>query len=225
MIPRVAIVAMVISGCGLRFGAPSAAALPSRFPSSDGQTPYASTVNWFGYIANEAPAPPEGEAPRRYLYVWLPNAAPEVGVRVVSPVAGWTTPEADDYQSPDFAAHAEALTGFDPAVSLERCVNAMNPEDLLVPCEYWSALGENDDSTELPPPVGTEVKTNALMRTVSNPDEALEALIRGLYRVGISAGKGGELAGPYWLQVGAARDYSEKILIATTPGELASQIP
>lgn len=220
---RLTIAALLFAGCGLKLGGPITAE-PSRFPSSDGRTPYASTRAWFGHLSSEtAPDTAEGDAPLRYLYVWLPNAAPELGVRVVSPAAGWATPAADDLQGPGFADHAAAPAGFDPTVTLERCVNAMNPEDLLVACDYWAALGENDDSTELPPPPESKEKTNALVRVTSEPDEPLRALIRGLYRVGVWSAKGAPPDGTYWLQLGAARDVG-RILIARTPAELAAQL-
>lgn len=222
--PVLTLVVVSLSGCGLRVGAPSAAALPSRFPSSDARTPYPETASWFGYLAEDTPPDTaEGEEPLHHLYVWLPNAAPELGVRVVSPVAGWTTPQPEDRQDPAYAAHAALPTGFDPKVTLERCVNAMNPEDLQAPCEYWAALGENDDSTELPPPPGSKAKTHALMRAVSDPDEQLQALIRGLYRISVWSAKGTKPNGTFWVQIGAARDVGP-ILIARTPGELATQL-
>lgn len=221
---RLTIAALLLTGCGLKFGAP-ATANPSRFPSSDGQTPYPATRSWFGHLAADAqPDTAAEEPPLRYLYVWLPNAAPELGVRVVSPVVGWTVPSADDLQAPGYAEHAAEGVGFDPQVTLERCVNAMNPEDLLVPCEYWAALGENDDSGELPPPPESTAKIQALLRVTSEPDEPLRALIRGLYRVGVWSAKGTPPGGTFWLQLGAARDVGT-LLIAPTPGELASQIP
>lgn len=223
---RTLLCASLLLGCGLfRFGRGSEAVLPSSFPSSDARTPYPATAAYFGHLAAGAtPDTAPGTPAWSHLYVWLPNAAPEVGVRAVSPVLGWATAGEGDTVSSEYGAHAAEPVGFDVAISLERCVNAMNPEDLEVPCDHWAALGENDDSDELPPPKGSEARTNSVLRAISEPDEPLNALIRGLYRVGIWSGKGGDPQGTFWVQVGALREVGT-ILIARTPGELAGQIP
>jgi len=218
---------LALGGCASlsnAFGPPAERPRPTVFPSS-GKQPYASTVQYFGYLPSGAsPDTAQGEEAAHSLYVWLPNATTELGVRVVSPVVGWTTRQEGDFADPGFDAHATDPTGFDPQVRLERCLHAMNPEDLQSRCEEWALLGENDDSQELPPQGEKGPRSNALLRVTSDPDEPLRALIRGLYRVSLWAGKAGTPAGTWWLQLGSAREASG-IQLARSREELLQLVP
>lgn len=220
-------VVLSLTGCASlsgAFGPPSGRPTAEKFPDSRG-VPYPTTAQYFGHFPPGA-SPERGEdgEPARRLYLWVPNATPELGVRLVSPVAGWASRTADDPADPGFEALATSPTGFDPHLRLERCLNAMNPEDLQVPCEDWALLGENDDSAELPPRGERGPRDNALLRAISEPDERLGALIRGLYRVTLGAGKSGTPAGTWWLQVGAARELPP-LRIAPTREALAEIVP
>jgi len=180
-------------------------------------------ISYFGYIApGSKPDEVVGGKKMYYLYLWVPVVAPEIGVRMISPVKGLAKPEKGDFVDPKFAANAETSDYFDTWVRLERCTAAINPEDISKPCGSWSKYGENDDSGELPAqPSGS--KYNSLMRITSVPSQPLKALVRGMYRIGFTTYKVGEVKGSFLAQVGAPVKLPGTA-IARTPAELAALV-
>jgi hypothetical protein len=157
-----------------------------------------------------------------YLYLWVLAVAPEVGIRMASPVKGLAKPEKTDFVASDFTANAEGDDYFDTWVRLERCVLAVNPEDITKPCSNWATYGENDDSSELPAqPSGS--KYNSVLRITSNANDPLKALVRGMYRLVFTTYKTGEVKGTFVAQVGAPVKLPGTS-IARTPGELAKAV-
>ena len=66
----------------------------------------------------------------------------------------------------------------------------------------WNTYESNDDSGELPAqPSGS--KYNSLMRITSEVNNPLKALVVGLYRIGFTTYKTGEVQGSFLAQVGA----------------------
>lgn len=182
------------SGCAARlaqFGA-----------TPDAAAPYQEVASYYGYVA-PGTQPDETRQNRKtyYVYVWLPSGVPELGVRVVSPTKDLPQAEGQMFRQTDYTGNADGKEFFDPAVLLERCTTINNPREIGQTCAAWARLGENDDSNELPDqPSGR--KTNALLRVTSNNADANHALMRGLYRVGLSDAKRGEVNGTYLLQLG-----------------------
>jgi len=187
------------------------------------RSPYMDMVSYFGYVApgSEPDALVDGKK-MYYLYLWIPAVAPEIGVRMISPVKGLAKPAKSDFVDPKFTANADTDDYFDVWVQLERCTAAINPADIAKPCRSWSKYGENDDSSELPAqPSGS--KYNSLMRMSSVPSDPLKALVRGMYRVGFTSYKVGEVKGSFLAQVGAPVKLPG-IAIARTPAELANLV-
>ena len=219
----VLLAAWVLSGCALLRGVGgSRAATSASFPTTH-EAPYPVLASYFGYFGAETkPDTDEGKPARFYLYAWVPNAAPEIGVRVVSPTLKWAQPQDGDLVAEEFEAHSTEPTSFDSYVSLERCIDGLNPEDVLAGCDKWTQVAENDDASDgVPPGAG-----NAVARAVSDPDLAERALIRGLYRIGVWAAKGTTPAGTFWVQVGADRDFGgAEILLDRSLKGLHRKIP
>ena len=140
-----------------------------------------------------------------YLYVWIPVVAPELGIRMMSPAPAGVMPTANDFVSPLWADGSKDTTSyFDTWISWERALEVINPEDIATkgPSATWLRFAANDDSSELPPqPSGKS--HNSVLRIVSSPSDPLRSLIRGLYRIGFTSYKVGEVQGTFWAQVGA----------------------
>ncbi|MDQ3262427.1 MAG: Lipl32 family lipoprotein [Myxococcota bacterium] len=200
-------VLVVASGC--------AGARLSQFGATqDAAAPYDGLVSYYGYIApGTQPDETRQNRPVHYVYLWLPNAAPELGLRVVSPTKDLPAAEGMAIKQPGYSANADGKEFFDPWVLLERCTTISNPAEVAQTCASWTKLGENDDSNELPEqPSGR--KTNALLRVSSSSgDKAIE---RGLYRIGLGTAKKGEVSGTYLLQLGASGNLSGAVLAKTT---------
>ena len=192
-------------------------------PMGEIRIPYTSLISYFGYIEPGA-APDEVVDGKKmyYLYLWVPIVAPEIGVRMISPVAGMAEPTEKDFV---MAAYKEKGTTdttnfFDTWIRLERCMDIINPEDLEKPCAQWSRWEDNDDSGEMPAnPAGN--KYNSLMRHTSSTDDPLKALVRGLYRIGFTTYKVGEVQGSFLAQVGAPIDLPGTF-IARTPADIVA---
>jgi len=185
---------------------------------------YNTVVSYFGYVAPGAEPDEVREGKKMYyLYFWLPKIAPEVGVRMLSPVGRMAQVDPKkDFIDPAFASHKDNDLYFDTWVRFERCLAAVNPEDISKPCNQWVTFGENDDSNELPAnPSGQ--KYNSMLRVATNTEDPLRALVRGMYRLAFATYKIGEVQGTFLAQVGAPIDLPGSVF-ARNPVDLAKEV-
>ncbi len=131
-------------------------------------------------------------------------------------------PKPLDFVDPTYQLNKRSDIYFDPWIRFERCLAAVNPEDILKPCAQWAAFGSNDDSSEVPAqPNGT--RSNAVLRVKSSSDDPLKALVRGVYRIAIANDKGGEVQGSFIAQIGSPNDL-HGLAMGRTPADLARAI-
>lgn len=170
----------------------------------DIRVPYTDMITYYGYIKpGSKPDEERGGKKYYYLYLWIPAAAPEIGVRMASPVDKMT-PEKDDIVSADYTANAsDKKNYFDTWISLERAEGVTGVADLPKgKTASWNVYDQNDDSGEMPAqPSGS--KYNSLMRITSEVSNPKKALVAGLYRIGFTTYKVGEVQGSFIAQVGA----------------------
>jgi hypothetical protein len=194
-------------------------------PMGEIRVPYTSVISYFGYVEPGAAGDEVVDGKKMfYLYLWVPIVAPEIGVRMISPVANLATPAEADFVDAAFKEKGATDTTnyFDTWVRLERCVDIINPEDIEKPCGSWARFGDNDDTGELPAqPSGS--KYNSLMRHTSDVNDPLKALVRGLYRIGFTTYKVGEVQGSFLAQVGAPIDLPGTV-IARNPAAVVAAI-
>ncbi|OHD09680.1 MAG: hypothetical protein A2Y34_10835 [Spirochaetes bacterium GWC1_27_15] len=180
------------------------------------RVPYTSMVSYFGYVKPGAAADEERDGKKFfYLYVWIPAIAPEIGVRMVSPVKNLAKPTDKDYVSDLWAEGSKDMDNyFDTWVTFERALDIIMPEDIpsKIDGTKWVSYGSNDDSSELPAqPSGS--KYNSVLRITSEVSNPLKALIRGLYRIGFTTYKVGEVQGTFVAQVGAPIDLPGVVVV------------
>jgi hypothetical protein len=172
----------------------------------DIRIPYTDLSSYYGFIKPGA-APDEVKAGKKmyYVYVWIPVAAPEIGVRMISPAPDSMKPGEKDYVTSDYTANAsDTKSFFDTWITLERADGIMKIEDVAAKAKTakWTTIETNDDSGEMPAqPSGS--KYNSLMRTTSDVSNPTKALVMGLYRIGFTTYKKGEVQGSFLAQVGA----------------------
>lgn len=170
----------------------------------DVRVPYTDVITYYGYI-KPGGTPDETRDGKKYyyLYLWVPAAAPEIGIRMASPVDKMT-PGETDIVAADYTANAADKTNyFDTWISLERS-DVVSAGDIASKGKTakWFKLGHDDDSSEMPAqPSGS--KYNSLMRVTSETSDPLKALTTGLYRIGFTTYKTGEVQGSFVAQVGA----------------------
>src|SRR5688572_20976055 len=77
------------------------------------RVPYTDVTSYYGYIKPGA-APDEVKNGKKmyYVYVWIPVAAPEIGIRMVSPAPAGVKPTDKDYATADYTANASDQKNF-----------------------------------------------------------------------------------------------------------------
>ncbi len=170
------------------------------------RVPYTDVISYFGYV--KPGAEPDGKKDGKnfyYLYVWIPAAAPELGVRMISPVPKEMKAKKSNVVSPDYEANkSDKKNYFDTWISLEKAEGITSINDVVSKgtSANWNVIQKNDDSGEMPKqPSGR--KYNSLMRIKSKISDPLKALTTGLYRVGFTTFKTGEVKGSFLAQIGS----------------------
>lgn len=167
--------------------------------------PYLEKNNYYGYInPDKSPDEIRGGKSYYYLYVWIPVAIPEIGIRMVSPIPSKMNPKKDDFISETFKLNSsERVKYFDTWISLDKASNVISKEVAVndFDSHTWNQISYNDDSSELPSqPSGN--KYNSLLRKVSNVNDPLNSLTVGLYRIGFTTYKRGKVEGSFIAQIG-----------------------
>ncbi|UNY99844.1 Lipl32 family lipoprotein [Zhouia spongiae] len=166
------------------------------------RVPYTDVVSYLGYAAQGNEDEIKDGKKFHYIYVWIPAAAPELGVRMVSPVGNMKIKNA--IESQEYLDNKDSKDYFDTYITLERS-DILKKEDIsteAVANANWVTLERNDDNSEMPKdPAGR--KYNSLLRYKSEISDPLKALTVGLYRVGFTTYKKGQVSGTFLAEVAA----------------------
>ena len=186
------------------------------------RVPYTDVVSYKGFVKPGNEDEVKNGKKFYYLYVWVPAVAPELGVRMLSPI-GKNSPK-NAIVSPDFETNKTSKDYFDTYITLERSTifTKGGITESKVKNARWTTLAKNDDSSEMPKlPNGP--KYNSLLRyksEISNPTKAITA---GLYRIGFTTYKRGEVKGTFLAQI-AAPVKLPGVVIAKSITELKAQL-
>ncbi|QCE40367.1 Lipl32 family lipoprotein [Psychroserpens sp. NJDZ02] len=166
------------------------------------KVPYTDVISYLGYAsAGNEDEVVDGKK-FYYIYLWVPAVAPELGVRMVSPVG--KTKVKNAIESADYTANKGSEDFFDTYITLERST-IFKKEDIseeAAKSATWTKLASNDDSSEMPKqPSGN--KYNSLLRYESEVGNPTKALTAGLYRIGFTTYKTGEVKGTFLAEVAA----------------------
>ncbi|MES2760933.1 MAG: LipL32 family surface lipoprotein [Bacteroidota bacterium] len=170
------------------------------------RVPYTDVISYYGYVKpGSKPDEEKGGKKYYYLYVWIPAVAPEIGIRMISPVPAKMAPEKTDFQAADYEANkADTKNFFDTWISFEKAEGVTSAADIATKGKTakWNQIDSNDDSGEMPAqPSGS--KYNSMMRITSEVNNPLKALTVGLYRIGFTTYKTGEVQGSFAAQLGS----------------------
>lgn len=187
---------------------------------------YKKIISYYGYVKpGTAPDAEVGGKKMYYLYIWIPIAAPEIGVRMISPIPADLKPATTDFASDAYTANAtERTTYFDTWINLEKADGITSAGDITSKAgtAKWNLFDSNDDSSEMPKqPSGSAY--NSCMRITSEVSNPLKALSIGLYRISFTTYKTGEVQGSFLAQVGAPIDIPG-IVVAPTVDALVKLI-
>lgn len=166
------------------------------------RVPYTDVISYLGFAEPGSEDAIVGDKKYTYLYLWIPAVAPEIGIRMISPADGKKIKEA--VKAPNFDANASLKDFFDTYITLEKS-DLLSLDDIntsKIENASWVTLEYNDDSSEMPKqPDGR--KYNSLLRYESEVSNPLKALSVGLYRIGFTTFKRGEVKGTFLAQVGS----------------------
>ncbi|MHA7060030.1 Lipl32 family lipoprotein [Aquimarina sp. M1] len=166
------------------------------------KVPYTDVVSYLGYASPGNEDEVKDGKKFYYIYVWVPAVAPELGVRMMSPVGKAKVKKA--IQSEAYKKNAKSADYFDTYITLERSdiVSTDNISQDAVDGANWTILERNDDSGEMSKqPSGNSY--NSLLRYKSDINDPLKALTVGLYRIGFTTYKTGEVKGTFLAEVAA----------------------
>lgn len=164
------------------------------------RVPYTDVISYLGYASKGNEDEVKDGKKFYYIYVWVPAVAPELGVRMMSPVGNTkiknaieSTPYTDNKDSKDY---------FDTYITLERSdiVSKDKISAEAVKSANWFTLAKNDDSSEMPKNPGGR-QYNSLLRYKSQVGDPVKALTVGLYRIGFTTYKKGEVSGTFLAEV------------------------
>lgn len=185
------------------------------------RVPYTSMVSYYGYVKpGTAPDATVNGKKMYYLYMWIPVAAPEIGIRMISPIPSDMKSASTDFASDVYNANSsERTTYFDTWIALEKADGITKAEEIASKAgsATWNMFDQNDDSSEMPKqPSGSAY--NSLMRVTSEASNPLKALTVGLYRIAFTTYKTGEVQGSFLAQVGAPVDIPGVVIAQTVDG-------
>lgn len=166
------------------------------------KVPYTDVVSYLGYAAPGNEDETKSGKKFYYIYIWVPAVAPELGVRMMSPVGKTKIKGAT--MSKSYEANATSNDYFDTYITLERSdiISKDKISEEAAKNANWTTLESNDDSSEMPKqPSGSSY--NSLLRYKSEVGDPLKALTVGLYRIGFTTYKTGEVNGTFLAEVAA----------------------
>lgn len=166
------------------------------------KVPYTDVVSYLGYAASGNEDEVKDGKKFYYIYLWVPAVAPELGVRMMSPVGKTKIKKAT--KSAAYTENASSEEYFDTYITLERSdiISKDNISQDAVNSANWVTLERNDDSSEMPKqPSGSSY--NSLLRYKSEAGNPTKALTVGLYRIGFTTYKTGEVKGTFLAEVAA----------------------
>ncbi|MGB0879092.1 MAG: Lipl32 family lipoprotein [Polaribacter sp.] len=164
------------------------------------KVPYLDVISYLGYASPGTENEVKDGKKFYYIYLWVPAVAPELGLRMMSP-AGKTKIKKPIIGA-GYEENKKSKDFFDTYITLERST-VFTKEGIANSADAtWTTLQKNDDSSEMPKqPSGS--KYNSLLRYKSQVGNPLKALTRGLYRIGFTSYKRGEVNGTFLAQIGS----------------------
>ena len=184
--------------------------------------PYSDVVTYLGFAAPNTEDEVRDGKKFYYLYLWVPAVAPEIGVRMMSPAG--STKVKNAITAKEYTENKDSKEYFDTYITIEKS-NILTKDKISaegVKDAKWTILSRNDDSSEMPKnPAGR--KYNSLLRYKSDASNPLKALTAGLYRIGFTTFKKGEVNGTFIAQV-ASPVALPGVGVAKTIDELLAQI-
>lgn len=185
------------------------------------KVPYTDSIKYCGFAAEGNEDEVKDNKKFYYIYVWVPLAAPELGVRMISPVKDKIK---GAIESQSYLENQGSDEFFDTYITLERS-DIVSKDGITAEAAKnanWTTFESNDDSSEMPKqPSGNSY--NSLLRYKSDMSNPTKSIVAGLYRIGFTTYKTGEVKGTFMAEV-AAPIKIPGVVMAKTIDELNAQL-
>ncbi len=182
------------------------------------RVPYLDVISYLGHASPGTESEVKDGKKFYYIYLWIPAVAPELGLRMMSPAGSAKV------KNPIIGDGYDANKGsddfFDTYITLERSSIFTKDGISGYADATWTTLAKNDDSSEMPKQPSKR-KYNSLLRYKSKTGDPLKALTKGLYRIGFTSYKKGEVNGTFLAQIGAPIKLPGVVMATTIEGLLA----
>lgn len=187
------------------------------------RVPYTDVITYLGFAEVGSEDTVVDGKKFTYIYVWIPLVAPEIGVRMMSPV-GDIKKIKNPIKAPNYDDNSSSKDYFDTYITFERSniISVDNITEENVENAKWTILDRNDDSSEMPKNPGGS-SYNSLLRYKSVVSDPLKAITTGLYRIGFTTYKVGEVKGTFLAQV-ASPIKLPGVAVAKTLEDLKAQL-
>jgi hypothetical protein len=182
------------------------------------KVPYLDVISYLGHASPGTENEVKDGKKFYYIYLWVPAVAPELGLRMMSPAGKVKTK--NPIMGAGYEENKDSKDFFDTYITLER--SSVFTKNGIADSENatWTTLEKNDDSGEMPKqPSGR--KYNSLLRYKSQVSDPLKALTTGLYRIGFTSYKKGEVNGTFLAQIGSPVKLPGIVMSNTLDGLLA----
>lgn len=186
------------------------------------RVPYSEVISYMDYAEPGSEDEIKKGKKFYYIYIWIPKVVPELGIRMISPVGDNVVKDA--IQTEAYLANKDSKDYFDTYIRVEKSL-IFKPEKVTaenIKSTTWLLLDHNDDSREMPP-LPNRKKYNSLLRYKSEVGKPLAALAVGLYRIGFTSYKTGEVKGSFLAQVGSPMKLNG-VVMAKSIDDLIEQI-
>ncbi|WP_117879637.1 LipL32 family surface lipoprotein [Aureibaculum luteum] len=184
------------------------------------KVPYTDVVSYLGHAAVDTEDEVRDGKKFYYIYVWIPAVAPELGLRMISPAN--KVKVKNPIKGATYDANASSKDFFDTYITLERSDIISKDKVDTYKTASWHKLASNDDTSEIyKQPSGNSY--NSLLRYKSKVGDPTGALTTGLYRIGFTTYKKGEVKGTFLAQIGSPIKLPG-VVMAKTIEELKAQM-
>ncbi|WP_378183432.1 LipL32 family surface lipoprotein [Aquimarina sp. SS2-1] len=174
-----------------------------KIGSKEINVPYTNIHNFLDYMDGSNQENVIDEEKKVQVYVWIPVAANEMGLRMVSPVG--KTKAKNAVISKAYEQNIKSSDTLDVSIVLEKS-NILNASDISeegVNNATWKVVDSNQNAKDMLIDIDYTGNTGYTSeRYITRKDEPLSAISRGLYRVNFKAFKSDDEKGTFLGQIG-----------------------
>jgi len=146
--------------------------------------PYTKVYNYLEYLDGSNQDNIIDEQKKVQLYIWIPIAVNEIGLRMVSPAE--RTKVKNAVKSKAYEQHAKSSDTLDTSIQLERSniIDIKGISEEKIKNTTWTVVDSNQNAKDMLIDIDFAADSgHSVERYITRKDQPLKAVTRGLYRV------------------------------------------